>query len=194
MYKDLARKIIVECFKVKAGETVLINGPFFTLPSIEAFALECIIQGANPVIMTWTDSILQEAVFKFSSHESSKIVVPDSESEEMLTGFGCKVRDVDKLILFTNPINDRTLLKVAKNKEKFAHFGNRFVKNLWNLAHFKHHFLFLDYPSQSLAKEVGLSYEECKKILYDAINVDYREIEKLNNKLSEALSVGERYI
>lgn len=190
MYEDLAKKIIGECLKVNEGETILINGPHFAFATIESFALECIKCGAKPLVMTWTDNILKEVILKCTPEESSRLHILGSQSESTLEGFGCILSGIDKLILFTSPIANKSFFQDKELKEKLAQFGVCLARNGWNLSHFKHHFLFLDHPSASMVKKTGLDYEECKKILRDAIDINYNEIKKLNDKFGKWLDEG----
>jgi leucyl aminopeptidase (aminopeptidase T) len=179
-YDKLAENVVTRSARIKQGDLVQITGQFKDAALLEALAVQVRKQGGRHLIDISSDRLnrrlLDDVPAKFDSDEpkwdvklaeiiDARITV-DSEDEQTLADV--PTERLTAIRKAAAPVFPRLL----KRNVRFVGLGNGL------------------YPTDSRAKQYGLSEAELARIFWDGLNVDYAKLQAIGEKLQEILGQG----
>jgi len=180
-YEGLARKIVNQCAAVKENDIVLISGGIKNMELLEDIAVNVCKNGGSPIITVWSDRITSRYLAEVPAMYDSKsprvalnlnefvdvvIAVSYGESNDLYAGV-----PPERLAAMSNaykPVND---LYVKRNIRGVS-LGNGL------------------YPTDALAKEYNISFEQLSEIFWSGVNVDYTKLESTGKAVSKIFAAG----
>ncbi len=180
-YEGLAQKIVNQCAAVKENDIVLISGGIKNMELLEDIAINVCKKGGSPIISVWSDRIT-------SRYLAEVPAIYDSKSPRIglnLYGF------VDVVIAVS--YSEATDLYADVPPERLAAMSNTYkpVNDLYVKRNIRGVSLGNGlYPTDALAKEYNISFEQLSEIFWSGVNVDYTKLESTGKALSKIFAVG----
>ena len=179
-FESLAQKL-VKCAAIREGEMVLISGGPKSLELLEDVAVAVRQKGGNPMLTfgsdrltrrLWTevpekyDSQSRDPWVKFAGLFQAQIAVSYNEDSALLA-------DIPPARLVASGEADKVINDILiKNNFRLITLGNGL------------------YPTAQLAQRFGLSKEELADLFWNAVDVDYGELQGICASVKKALANG----
>ncbi|MDD5331438.1 MAG: aminopeptidase [Candidatus Nanoarchaeia archaeon] len=177
--EKIAKILVDYSVKVKKGETVQVSGSESAKPLLLEVYKRVLEKGAYPIL---------DVGLEGSSYLYYKIA-----SEEQLKKFPevamFKTRKADAYISVAGDSNTRELANISP--EKIA-IRRKVTKPISDLIHKKDRWVIFDFPTNALAMEADMSLDEFEDFVYGASIVDYKELERKQEKLKEIIDNGNK--
>lgn len=178
----LAKKLITQCARVKEGDLVQVSGGMRDVELLESLTVEASKLGAN-TIFTFTPSehTLRRLLLEVPAKYDSRSATADMKLAEIITVM-FTVDTSDGQDAFASLSAERLNAKVdaamkvmetlLKRNVRRVHLGNGM------------------YPTESRAKQFGLTKAELARQFYDALNVDYAKMQATGEVVRKTLAGG----
>lgn len=180
-YEALAQKLVNQCAKIHEGEIVLINGGVCEFELLENIAVNVRKLGAFPLITIGSDRITRRMYTDVPLKYDSQI----PELSLKLLSFVTAIISVD--------YNETTGLLADIPPERFITIGKASapVTELSVKRNVKGVTLGNGlYPTETQAKQFGLTQKELSDIFWNGVNVDYLKLEATGKGVKTTLSGG----
>lgn len=174
---SFVKRVVKTCLRIGKGDRVTIFTWRHTLDLAEALTIECIKVGAKVHTEFTTDKIFYDNL----QHSSLKYL-------ETINPFELAIVDVTTANIFISGPEDPERLKeisaerwsaVAKAEEPFY---DKFLKKKIRSAE-----IYLGHVTPQRAKTYGFNYQEWKKNVQAALDVEYEDMQKMGMKLRNTL-------
>lgn len=171
-YKEIARKLVMYCARVKDNETVTIIGRGDNLFFCELISLQCYKIGAIPQIIIYSDDykykMLTETPVKFLKRLPRHLLALIKESDVIITtAFEWK--------------DPKLMGKVPEEKIATQRIAVKPISE--TIYDGKRRWLGCSFPTEQQAKAIGLNFSELYNMYWDAIDIDYEDLIKRTSKL-----------
>jgi leucyl aminopeptidase (aminopeptidase T) len=180
----LAKKLVAQCARVKDGDIVQVSGGIEDVALLESITVEAAKLGADPFVTLSPSErtvrrFFTEVPAKFDSRPSSM----DLKLAETITVMLTIDRGISAEVLAGIPperLHARTeagmpaMQTLMKRNVRRIHLGNGL------------------YPTETRAKQLGLTKAELAKQFHDALNVDYDQMQAAGEAARKALAAGKR--
>ena len=178
MHEELARIVVKDAMSINSSDVVTITTWDHTIDVANAFAVECFRQGADAIIILWTDEYYYGLLRELSEEslgEHSKICEMFTETETAtINMFG--------------PKNPEGLKKLSPSKlnawgegERKSHYPRNIERKIRNVS------LPLALLTPERAKVYGFNFESWRKALNDALAMDLKNIAKKGREVAAML-------
>lgn len=181
MYEDLAKSVVRDSLNINSKDIVSITTYPHTMDVANAMAVQCFKQGADAIILLWTDdyfySFLEE-LSEDSLREESKICQAFTESETASINLG-------------GPENPDRMKKIDPAKfsawfegERKSHFPRALERKIRNAN------VQIGMVTQQRAKVYGFNHGKWKKVMDNALSADLKRISKLGHDVASLFQKG----
>lgn len=174
-FNKIAKTIVNTNMELKRKDIVIINAGPKSLAFAEALAFECYKIGAQPTIF-YGSSRLASKIYKTTKPEYLKDL---PRLAEIIN----RKADAKIVIDETNPfIEDKMPQKKIELRRKATKpLEKMYYKRIFQK---KYKVSLVGFPTEEEAKALGISYAKLKKIYFDTMNVNFKNIYDFNKKLS----------
>jgi leucyl aminopeptidase (aminopeptidase T) len=176
----LARRILLDCIKLKKGETVAIEAWTRNVPWVDYFIIEARRVGAFPLVIYDSDKAFWYA---YENHWFENLGAL-SPLERALW------QNADAFVNLYGPADRTRLLTIPEEERKeFLAFEDEWFnivkerKTRWVRVE-------LTRATPKLAREYGVNYESWLKELFEASTMDPKELSTLGNRLVQKMQGG----
>ena len=173
---------------VRSGDLVIIySRSYMAEPLVKEIFKKCLINGANPIVRTSMDGI-SETFIKYANDEQLSYVDEMSKVE---------VEKADVMIFIGAPYNVKSMAqadstKMAKRSKAIHPILNR---RLERSAKGEMRWVIADYPTNALAQEANMSFDEYSEFLVKSCYLDldnptqkWKDIDKEQKRLADYLN------
>jgi aminopeptidase len=175
LYEELAKIVVKDSLNIDSSDTVSITTWDHTIDVANAFAVECFKQGADAIMILWTDEYyygLLRELSESSLGECSRICQAFTEAETAtINMFG--------------PKNPEGLKKIPPSKinawgegERKSHYPRNVERSIRNIG------LPLALLTPERAKVYGFNLENWKKVMKNALTADLTMIAKRGREVA----------
>jgi aminopeptidase len=178
LYEELARIVVRDALSVDSSDIVTITTWDHTIDVANAMAVECFKQGADTIIVLWTDEYYYGLLRELSEEslgEHSKICEAFTETETAT-------------INIFGPKNPEGLKKVPSSKvnawgegERKSHYPRNIERKIRNIT------LPLALLTEERAKVYGFQFADWKKVMNSALTMDLKKIAKRGRDIAAIL-------
>ncbi len=175
-YAELGKRIATTSADIQPGDVVVINGGKHTIDLMEAVAIEAQKQGGLVTMFLRTDA-LQYSLLRD---------VPDEYLGQEQAFFTEWFKEIDVWIGLP-AFEDFQMINKDVPAEKYALLAKAAEEFNNNLNNSKVRAVFLEYPTEFQAKEIGLDFKTWEKMAWNAINADYGKMAAQAEKLEKML-------
>jgi leucyl aminopeptidase (aminopeptidase T) len=180
----LAKKLITQCARVKEGDIVQISGGVRDVQLLESLTVEVAKLGADTVLtLSPSDRTLRrlytEVPAKFDAR-TSPAMLRLAETVTVMISVDFTESDAVLADMPAERVNRRAEAHMKIMETALA----RNVRQI-NLGNGL-------YPTETRAKQYGLSKAELAKLFYDALNVDYAKMQATGEALRKAFAGGKK--
>ncbi len=176
----LARRILLDCIKLKKGETVAIEAWTRNVPWVDYFIIEARRVGAYPLVTYDSDKAFWYAYENHWFENLGTFSSLDRAVSQTVDAYVYLYGPADRTRLMTIPEDERKQF-LAYEDEWFNLAKER--KTRWIRVE-------LTRATPKLAREYGVNYEGWLKELYEASTVDPKELSNLGNHLVQKMQGG----
>lgn len=177
-YEELARTVVKDALNIDSSDIVTVTTWDHTIDAANAMVVECFRQGADAIIVLWTDEYyygLLRELSEESLSEDSNICKAFAETETAtITMFGPK-----------NPEGFKKLspskIEAWDDGERKAHYPRSIERKIRNVN------LPLALLTPERARTYGFQLPSWKKAMDDALGMDLRNLAKKGREISAAL-------
>lgn len=175
-YVDLAARIVRDSVGVKPGDAVIINGGKHTIPLMEALAIETNKVGGFANMFLNSDRV--DRSYYLDVPEKYLEIEPRYAAEWYKhTNVMISLPGTEDFKAAYADIPEERFAKANKASEFFAQIINDLpIRSI-----------FINYPSKQDAAAAKLDFDTYEKIMWDAINADYKAISATGNSLKQLL-------
>jgi aminopeptidase len=170
----LAKILVEHSTKVKKGDLVVINGDTVAEPLVKEVYRLCLLKGAYPAVHLSLPG-MAHTYYKYAN---------DDQLARFPEVAMFEAKKADVFINIHGDMNTRELSSIDPGR--IATRG-KVVRPISDVR-MKKRWVGCDYPTNALAMEAEMSYEEYENWFYDACNVDYVAMKKRNQKLTDLLN------
>ena len=159
---SVARTVVRDCGRVRAGENVYIEGRADSLPYLELLALECELAGARPVVFARSDELQRRRLLE----------LPAEQLERVNDGWIEAARRAD--IVFTVRLEDGQpdLFRDIPSEKFGASLRGR--KQLADVIYDgSRRWIGTDLPTAAQAKAFGLDFDRFTEMFWRSLLLDY---------------------
>jgi aminopeptidase len=172
----LAKILVERSTKVKKGDKVIINADVVAAPLVKEVYKLCIQKGAHPAVHAHMPG-LAHTFYKYASEDQLK-KFPDVAMYE--------AKKADVFIGISATTNTREFSNIDPKKISIR---NRAVDPISKVRLSKR-WVGCDYPTNALAMEAEMSFEDYEDWFYNACNMDYDAMQKRYENLKNVLNKG----
>lgn len=180
-YEQIAKQIVNTSAGVKPGELVAITGGQFTMPLMEAIAVEVARAGGQPRMLVNTDKV---------AHATS-VEMPESAIQAPKANDWLLQSDV----LITLPsVEDSKAVLTGLTAARQAKFDKAAAESGYakKLDASKLRGVFVSYPSKSYAANQQLDYPGYEQMIWAGIATDYAAVAAQAQQLKQRLATGKQ--
>jgi aminopeptidase len=175
--EKFAKQIVAESMRISKGEAVYIATVREALDLAEAIALECDIVGAKPLITTFSDNYMKNALTK----PQEKYV--ETTPKHMLSAF----ESTDVHIGLGKPaLSEVPVPRIGAWRRSRKPISDKMEEK-------KIRWVGITYPTPGRAKESGMPLKKFRDIILSSLDIDYGKLaekgRKIVNTVSEAAKV-----
>jgi aminopeptidase len=175
-YKEIAKKLVRYCARVKDNETVAILGREDNLFFCELIGLQCYKIGAIPQIIIYSDDYryktLNETPIKFLKRLPRHLLALIKESDVIIT----------TAFEWEDP---KLMSEVTEERIAAKRIGEKPINEA--VYDGKRRWLGCSFPTEKQAKAIGINFSELYNMYWDAIDIDYDDLTKKANILASYL-------
>ncbi len=173
-----AAKIIVEhSTKLKKGETVQIVADYEAKDMALEVYKQALAKGAFPIFHISIPGA-GYAYYNIASDEQIKTFPKIAMNE---------LKNTQAVIFIGAPSNTK---EMAHCDQKKIAMRQKVLEPLFKYRSEKTKWVIFYHPTQALAQEAGMSFEEFRDFVYDSTIVDFKKMEKQQEKLSKIITAG----
>jgi len=180
-YEQIAKQIVNTSAGVKPGELVAITGGQFTMPLMEAIAVEVTRAGGEPAMLVTTDKV----------ERAGYIELPESAIQASKANNWVLQSDV--LITLPSVEDSKAVLAglTEARQTKFAKAASEsgFSKKL---DASKLRGVFVSYPNKSYAANQQLDYPVYEQMIWAGIGADYAAVAAQAQQMKQRLATGKK--
>ncbi len=181
--RKIAKQIIKQNLSLKEGETLVIDAGPNSLEFAEELAYQASLIGVHAFIL-YSSSNLRYRIFKDVSEKHLKKISPLNEFIMKEVEAEIILNDADPFIESKIPqkkveIRRKALLPLRRIRDKRIISKNVKILLLW-------------YPTEEVAKAIGIPFKDFWKIYWDCLDINYQELYEYNKKLISALRKGDK--
>ncbi|MFX0066445.1 MAG: aminopeptidase [Candidatus Hermodarchaeota archaeon] len=181
--KKISKLIIQSCLRVREGEMIRISSWGHTMDLASKLAIDCFKNGAVPLITLMTDQLFEEALT-----EAPVEVLGMAPKHELAIA-----NEIDACITISGPADPSILEKVPqKNFHSYREAGTKIIENE-KRRKVRHVNVHLGKVTKERAQAYRLEYSTWKKAVENALLINYEEMKKIGERLSELLVKGDRF-
>jgi aminopeptidase len=163
--QSIARRVVRECARVKAGEDVYIEGRADAVDYLELLAFECELVGARPLLVMTSDAYQHRRLTE----------LPHAQIATRAAGWIEAVKKADVVFTVRMEDGDPALFADVTPEQRAA--GGRGRKLLADhIYDGSRRWIGTDYPTPQQAAAFGLDYEAYQAMFWDALDLDYAEL------------------
>lgn len=180
-YEQIAKQIVNTSAGVKPGDAVVITGGQFTMPLMEAVAVEVARAGGQPMMWVNTDKVARA-----ENMETPEAAIQASKANPML---------LQADVLITLPaLEDARAVMQGMSPERGAKFSqvNAASGFTQKLDASKLRGVFVNYPSKSYAAGQKLDYTSYEQMIWSSIGADYSAIAGQAEQMKQLLATGKK--
>jgi aminopeptidase len=178
LYEELAKTVVKDALSIDSSDVVSITTWDHTISVANAMAVECFKQGADAIIILWTDEYyygLLRELSEASLGEDSKLCQAFTEAETAtINMFGPK-----------NPEGLKTIPPSKVNAwgagERKSHYPRNIERSIRNVG------LMSGLLTQERAKVYGFKFESWRKVMNDALAMDLKKIANVGRNVAAIL-------
>jgi aminopeptidase len=178
LHEELARMVVKDALSIDESDVVTITTWDHTIDEANAFAVECFRQGADAIIILWTDEYyygLLRELSEASLGEHSKICEMFTETETAtINMFGPKNPEGLKML-------SPSKLNAWGKGERKSHYPKNIERGIRNVG------LPLALLTRERAKVYGFKFESWKKAMSNALAMDLKKIAKKRREVAAML-------
>jgi aminopeptidase len=179
-YEQIAKQIVTTSAGIKPGDAVVISGGQFTLPLMEAVAVEVARAGGQPMMWVTTDKV-QRAEYM----DTPEAAIQADKSNNMLL-----LADVlITLPAVENPAVTQGVSPERKAKISQVNAASGFTQKL---DASKLRGVAVAYPSKSVAAQYQLDYPAYEQMIWSGVGADYSAIAKQAEQMKQLLATGKK--
>jgi leucyl aminopeptidase (aminopeptidase T) len=178
LYEELAKTVVKDALRIKSTDIVSITTFPHTIDAANAIALECFKEGADAMLLLWTDEYY-DGLLEYLSEDSLR------EPSKFCQAFTETVTAEVNLFGLENP---EVLKRASRSKsaawfegERKGHFP-RSVERKIRIAN-----LSLPLVTKERAKIYGFNFGDWKKAMNDAMTVDLKAISEKGHQIASVL-------
>jgi aminopeptidase len=179
-YEQLAKQIVTTSAGVKPGDAVVISGGQFTLPLMEAVAVEVARAGGQPMMWVTTDKV-QRAEYM----DTPEAAIQADKSNNMLLQADVYIT----LPAVENPAVTQGVSPERKAKISQVNAASGYTQKL---DASKLRGVYVAYPSKSVAAQYQLDYPAYEQMMWSGIGADYSAIAKQAEQMKQLLATGKK--
>jgi leucyl aminopeptidase (aminopeptidase T) len=175
-FDELAHRIVTTSANVQPGEVVVVTGGKHTVPLMEAIAIEAQKTGALVTMFLESDKVLR----------SFNADVPDKYLEQEPRYFAEWLKQVDVLITLPGA-SDIKALNEGVSAERLGKINKagEFMTPMFDAMKFRE--IDIVYPTEERGKSFRLDGPTYVKMVWDAMDADYKQISERGNALRQKL-------
>jgi leucyl aminopeptidase (aminopeptidase T) len=178
LHEELARIVVKDALSINSSDVVTITTWDHTIDVANAFAVECFRQGADAIIVLWTDEYyygLLRELSEASLREHSKICEMFTETETATIGmFGPRNPEGLKLL-------SPSKINAWGEGERKSHYPRNIERGIRNVG------LPLALLTPERAKVYGFKLQNWKKTMNNALSMDLKRITKKGREIASIL-------
>ena len=175
---ELANILVDYSCKVRKGDKVLIAGGVPARPLINECYKKIIQKGAYPSI-------------RINFPETNKILFDNGSDDQI--GYKDPVKkfqyeDLDAIINISAPENVKIFSNVPPEKQVIMTKANKEILDII----MKKNWVTVNFPTEALAQEAGMSLEEYEDFVYNATNIDWEKAKQEMEKIKKIFDAGKQ--
>jgi leucyl aminopeptidase (aminopeptidase T) len=171
----LARKLLIECGRAKEGEIIEISGGSGDIELLDNLVVEATKLGADPlVLLAPTQELIRRRLLEMPPKYDSR-VSPSALQRAQIVDLrvGIESVDYDRLTAGLDPKRFATQVQAFLEGEKAFLTNNVRQISLGNGL----------YPTESRAKNLGLTRDELATLFHAGLNVDYGQLQSTGEQV-----------
>lgn len=178
--KSIAHKIVKDCMNVTEGDTIIVSSGAHNFDFAEVIAVEIAKIGAFPINVVKSDGLyrkqIEEVPETFLQHCSDVLL-------QMYSGARGQI-DID---YFFDPLS---LSGLPPEKEAALQESRKELINV--ILEKKMKWIGIYYPTEPKAKMYNLDFNQFSQMVWEALNVNYTEIQKRGEAIADILAHAEK--
>jgi len=175
-FNELAQKIVQSSASIKAGEVVVVAGGKHTISLMEALTIEAQVNGGLVQMFLNSDKVAR----------SYYADVPDKYLELEPKYFAEWLKNIDVWIGLPGTENPKTVFgDIPQERFAKASKASKLIGDMLDDSGIRG--VNIGYPTRERAEIYQLDFADFKKMHWNAVNADYRQISELGMKLKKLL-------
>jgi leucyl aminopeptidase (aminopeptidase T) len=176
-FARIAQRVFADTSAVRPGDVVAISGGAFTVPFMEALAVEVYKAGATPIMLVNTDRAARAGVLEVPEQHLGQIP-PFWSAALPRIDLWVTLPDVQDQKAVYDGIPEARFAKAARGSEEFLGILNRSGLRL----------LTIDYPTKADAAQFGVDSADYARMRWAALDADQLQIAASGAALKAALA------